>query len=191
MISPSQGKHYSSGTMKAIWNNLRALDLLESLPCVAADAIGCIGHSLGGHNALYTAAFDVRIRAVMSSCGFKCLRRLLRWQIEGLDSASLHAAPSHRSTVAIPNACPSISQKCSRPIAPRPLLVNAPLHDKNFAVEGVRKCETAARAVYLRLNKRDELTVLYPDAEHDFPDDIRQQTYDWFDSKLRSGSTKK
>ncbi len=29
-----QGHHYSSGTMKAIWNNIRGLDLLESLSIV-------------------------------------------------------------------------------------------------------------------------------------------------------------
>ena len=47
--------------MKAIWNNVRAIDLLESLPEVDPDAIGCVGHSLGGHNGLFTAAFDTRI----------------------------------------------------------------------------------------------------------------------------------
>jgi pimeloyl-ACP methyl ester carboxylesterase len=61
---------YASGSMKAIWNNLRALDLLETLEEVDPDRIGCIGHSLGAHNAIFTAVFDLRIRAVVSSCGF-------------------------------------------------------------------------------------------------------------------------
>src|SRR6185436_10126200 len=39
---------YSSGTMKAIWDNIRALDLLESLPFVKKAKFGAIGHSLGG-----------------------------------------------------------------------------------------------------------------------------------------------
>src|SRR5262249_30299371 len=52
---------YQSGTMKAIWNNMRAVDLLQSLPEVDPKRVGCIGHSLGGHNTMYTAAFDVRI----------------------------------------------------------------------------------------------------------------------------------
>jgi len=76
---PSFGEHaydfqshpeYASGTMKAIWDNIRGIDLLESLPEVDRDRIAVIGHSLGGHNALFTAAFDERIRAVISSCGF-------------------------------------------------------------------------------------------------------------------------
>ena len=186
----SQGKHYASGTMKAIWNNLRALDLLESLPCVKADAIGCIGHSLGGHNALYTAAFDVRIRAVMSSCGFNAFEDYYGGKLKGWTQplympriASVYGSDPKRLPFDFPEVLAAI--------APRPLLVNAPLRDANFAVEGVRKCETAAQTVYLRLNRRDELTVLYPDAEHDFPDEIRQQTYDWFGSKLGSVPTKK
>ena len=34
------------------------------------DRIGVIGHSLGGHNALFTAVFDERLKAIISSCGF-------------------------------------------------------------------------------------------------------------------------
>src|SRR5882724_7489545 len=61
---------YASATMKGIWNHLRAVDLLASLPEVDSARIGSIGHSLGGHNALFEAVFDERIAAVVSSCGF-------------------------------------------------------------------------------------------------------------------------
>ena len=56
--------------MKAIWDNIRGLDLLESLRFVKRGRYGAIGHSLGGHNAIYTAVFDQRIKVVVSSCGF-------------------------------------------------------------------------------------------------------------------------
>src|SRR5699024_3408661 len=46
---------YKSGTMKAIWDNIRALDVLETLPYVQRGGFAAIGHSLGGHNAIYTA----------------------------------------------------------------------------------------------------------------------------------------
>lgn len=49
-----EGAYRASGSMKAIWNNLRAVDLLESLPQVNKSRIGVIGHSLGGHNARYS-----------------------------------------------------------------------------------------------------------------------------------------
>src|SRR5262249_3974487 len=60
---------YQSGTMKATWNNIRGLDLLESLPFVKHGKFGAIGHSLGGHNSIFTAVFDERIQVVVSSCG--------------------------------------------------------------------------------------------------------------------------
>src|SRR5699024_1710380 len=61
---------YRSGTMKAIHDNVRGLDLLLSLPGVRADGVLAMGHSLGGHNSLFTAAHDPRVRAVVTSCGF-------------------------------------------------------------------------------------------------------------------------
>src|SRR5690606_29056413 len=61
---------YASGSMKAIYDNMRAIDYLQSLPGVDGERIGAIGHSLGGHNAIFTAVFEPRIKAVVSSCGF-------------------------------------------------------------------------------------------------------------------------
>jgi dienelactone hydrolase len=177
-------EQYASTTMKAIWNNLRGIDLLESLPCVKVDSIGCLGHSLGGHNALYTAAFDVRVRAVMSSCGFNTFADYYGGNLKGWTSkvympriASQYGSDPQRLPFDFPEVLAAI--------APRPLLVNAPLHDANFAVEGVRKCEAAVSTVYKLLGKQDNMTFLYPDAEHDFPDDIRQQTYDWFAKQFK------
>ena len=60
---------WESGTLKAVWDNIRGLDLLESLPYVEPGRFGAIGHSLGGHNSIFTAVFDGRIKAVVSSCG--------------------------------------------------------------------------------------------------------------------------
>ncbi len=171
----TQGKHYASGTMKAIWNNLRGLDLLESLPCVKPDAIGTIGHSLGGHNALFTAAFDVRIRATMSSCGFNAFEDYYGGKLKGWTSDRYmpRIASQFGSD---PKRMPFDFHEVLAAIAPRPVLVNAPLHDANFAVAGVRKCEEAVRPLYERFGKAEAFTVLYPDAEHDFPDPIRAQT---------------
>ena len=61
---------YVSGTMKGIWNHIRCVDLLQSLPFVDRERIGVIGHSLGGYNALFVAAFDERLKVVVTSCGF-------------------------------------------------------------------------------------------------------------------------
>ena len=60
---------WSSGTLKAVWDNQRGLDLLDSLPFVKRGSYAAIGHSLGGHNAVFTAVLDDRIQAVITNCG--------------------------------------------------------------------------------------------------------------------------
>src|SRR5690606_33478143 len=55
---------YISATMKGIWIHMRSVDLLQSLPEVDPQRIGVIGHSLGGHNSMFVAVFDERIKCV-------------------------------------------------------------------------------------------------------------------------------
>ncbi len=57
------------GMAKMLFDGQVALDLLAARSDVDAARIGCIGHSLGAKEALYLAAFDPRIRAVVSSEG--------------------------------------------------------------------------------------------------------------------------
>jgi dienelactone hydrolase len=83
-FDPKDG--YVSGTRKAIYDNIRAIDLLQALPDVDRDRIGCIGHSLGGHNAIFTAVFEPRIRAVVSNCGFTRFHKYFSGKLKGWSS---------------------------------------------------------------------------------------------------------
>ncbi len=58
---------HTLGMHKMLYDALRAVDVLESLPQVDASRIGCVGHSLGGKETLYLAAFDDRIQATVCS----------------------------------------------------------------------------------------------------------------------------
>ena len=129
---------YCSGTMKAIWNNVRALDLLESWPGVDKDRIGCVGHSLGGHNALFTAAFDQRIRAVVTSCGFTAFADYYEGDLTGWTSAR-YMPRIGEAVGSDPARMPFDFHEVLAAIAPRPVFISAPLGDDNFAVGGVRK----------------------------------------------------
>lgn len=57
----------STGMGKWVSDARRVVDFIETLPGVDASRIGIIGHSLGGKMALYAAAMEPRIRAVVSS----------------------------------------------------------------------------------------------------------------------------
>lgn len=58
-----------TGMTRMVWDAIRAVDFVSSLPHVDRTRIGCLGHSLGGKQALFAAAFDERIRAAVSSEG--------------------------------------------------------------------------------------------------------------------------
>jgi hypothetical protein len=175
---------YVSGSMKAIWNNVRAVDLLETLGYVDEDNIGVIGHSLGGHNALYTAVFDPRLKAVDTSCGFTTFHDYYAGNLKGWTSDRY--MPRIRDVYELsPDRMPFDFPEVLAAIAPRGLFVNAPLHDANFDNGGVRKCVAAAAPVYELLGAKEQLQVVYPDCEHDFPDEVRQQVYAWLDKQLK------
>jgi dienelactone hydrolase len=179
-----QGSHYGSGSMKAIWNNHRAVDLLESLPEVDHDRIGCIGHSLGGHNALFTAAFDQRLKAVVTSCGFTAFHHYYGGKLAGWTSDRY--MPRIRDAYANdPNRVPFDFHEVLAAIAPRGVFINAPLQDSNFENDGVKKVVLSAQRVHEFLGTKDKLVAVYPDCGHDFPDAIRQQAYDWLARQLK------
>ncbi|HEX7362021.1 MAG TPA: SUMF1/EgtB/PvdO family nonheme iron enzyme, partial [Bryobacteraceae bacterium] len=56
-----------TGLGKWVWDSQRLIDYLFTLPEVDRERIGIIGHSLGGKMALYAAAFDRRITAVVAN----------------------------------------------------------------------------------------------------------------------------
>jgi len=180
----TQGAHHASGSMKAIWNNMRAVDLLQSLPQVNKDRIGIIGHSLGGHNALFTAVFDDRIKAVVTSCGFTPFHDYYGGKVAGWTSDRY--MPRIRD-VYENNAdkIPFDFYEIIAAIAPRAVFSNSPLHDTNFDITGVRKAFTKATAIYTLLKAEKNLQLVTPDAPHDFPEPERHAAYDWLDHILK------
>ncbi len=176
---------YQSATMKGIANHIRAVDLLASLPEVDAARIGVIGHSLGGHNALFVAAFDQRIAAVVSSCGFTSFPKYYGGDLTGWSHRGYMpriASEYGKSPARMPFDFPEVLGA----MAPHPVFINAPLHDSNFEVSGVDDCVRSARALYRGIfHAPDRLVVVHPDCQHDFPPDVREQAYAFLDRWLR------
>ena len=176
---------YASATMKGIANHRRALDLLQSLPEVDPARLGAVGHSLGGHNALFVAAFDPRVKAVVSSCGFNSFAKYMRGDLTGWS----HKGYMPRIAELFgrdPARMPFDFTEVLGAIAPRPVFVNAPIGDRNFEVSGVRDCVAAALPVYDSVFRaRGRLEAIYPKAEHSFPPEARRAAYAFLDRWLR------
>ena len=188
---PSFGEHaydfdpkhgYVSGTMKAIWDNIRAVDLLETLSEVDTERIGCIGHSLGGHNAIFTAVFEPRLKAIVSSCGFCSMQK---------DDVPSWTGPRYMPLIASefkndPKRLPFDFHELVAAIAPRAFFASAATQDSDFDVSGVKDVLAAARPIYELHGKTDDLVGHYPEAGHSFPEESRQRAYDFLNRVLRS-----
>ena len=180
---------YQSGTMKAIWNNIRGLDLLESLPFVKRGGFGAIGHSLGGHNAIFTAVFDQRIKVVVSSCGFDSFVDYYGgdpevWKPER-GWCQTRYMPGLARYAGRLNEIPFDFQELIGALAPRQVFVNAPLGDTNFKWRSVDDIVKSASPVFRLYGVPQNLRVEHPDCGHLFPRDIRDMAYELFDRKLR------
>lgn len=184
---------FESGTMQAIFNHMRCVDYLQSRKDVDPGRIGVIGHSLGGHNAMFLGAFDDRLKIVVASCGWTMFEdynagqavterfggklgawaqdRYMPWVRDrfGLDAARM----------------PFNFDEVIGAIAPRHFFSNSPLNDGNFNPEGVRKGILSAQKVYALLNAADRLEVHYPEAGHDFPLSVRRLAYERIDQVLK------
>jgi len=176
---------YVSATMKGIWNHMRCVDLLAGLPEVDSTRIGCIGHSLGGHNTLFVGVFDPRIEVMVTSCGFNAFPKYMNGDLTGWSHdgympriAEVYGKDPARMPFDFPEVLGAL--------APRPVFINAPLHDANFEVTGVRDCIQAAEPVYRLYEVSDRLVVEYPEAEHDFPPEVRAEAYAFIDKAFGS-----
>jgi hypothetical protein len=175
---------YASASMKAIWNNMRAVDLLSSLGEVDPERIGVIGHSLGGHNSIFTAVFDPRLKAVVSSCGFNSFPSYYKGKIAGWSHKGY--MPRLREVYGLDvKKVPFDFPELIGALAPRAFFTNSPVRDANFEVEGIRTCIASAAPIYRLYGVEDRLKAEYPDAEHDFPPAQRQDAYEFLDRELK------
>lgn len=172
---------YQSGTMKAIWDNMRALDLLSSLPFVKTNAFGAIGHSLGGHNSVYTAAFDERIKVIVSSCGLDSFLDYMNGNITGWTSERY--MPKLKDYAL--EETPFDFHEVIGALAPRACFISAPYGDTNFKWRSVDEIARAARPVYELYGAPDKLRIEHPDCPHLFPAEVRQQAYEFMDRVLK------
>lgn len=175
---------WESATMKGIWDHMRAVDVLQTRPDVDGSKIAAIGHSLGGHNAIFLALFDPRVKAVVSSCGYNAFPHYMKGDIAGWSHAGY--MPKLKSAFGLDlKKVPFDWPELVAALAPRGLYTCAPTGDDNFEVEGVKACETAARPVYELLGASGNLVFAHPDAKHDFPPKEREEAYRFIEMQLK------
>ena len=175
---------YVSGTMKGIYNHIRCVDYLCSLDFVDSSRIGVIGHSLGGHNAMFVGVFDPRIKVIVSSCGWTPFHDYKGGNISGWTSPRYMPLLKYKYNLD-PDQVPFDFYEVVAALAPRAFYSNSPLEDDNFDVSGVKKAIPLARKIYELYGVEENLQVRYPHSEHDFPPQFRQEAYRFMDKILQ------
>ncbi|MBM3876311.1 MAG: alpha/beta hydrolase [Verrucomicrobia bacterium] len=181
---------WDSGTLKAVWDNMRGLDLLESLPFVTSrKGFGAVGHSLGGHNSVYTAVFDDRIKVIVSSCGLDSYLDYYggdpkNWQPERgwCQTRYMLRLANYSGRL---QEIPFDFHEMIGALAPRVVFISAPMKDSNFKWDSVDRVAAAAAPVFKLYGKPDNLMVEHPDCDHDFPDAMREKAYKLFEQHLK------
>lgn len=185
---------YESATMKGIFNHMRCVDLLLAREDVDPERIGALGHSLGGHNAMFLGAFDTRLKVIVSSCGWTL------FDYDNIEEDSLYTVlyggrlgdwaqerymPLLKKNYNLdPKKFPFDFDEVIAAIAPRAFFSNSPKYDSDFNVAGVVKGMKKALELYRFLGAEDKLEVVYPGAQHDFPPEARQKAYQFVDQIL-------
>ncbi|HTU24489.1 MAG TPA: PVC-type heme-binding CxxCH protein [Pirellulales bacterium] len=174
---------FASGSLLGVFNHMRCIDLLVARDDVDAARIGVIGHSLGGHNSMFLAVFDERVKATVSNCGWDPFHDYKGGKIDPW--AQARYIPRIRSAFGSdPDRVPFDFYEVVAAIAPRAFLSISPVHDDNFSVAGVQRAIPRAEEVYQLLGAGDRLAARYPDCQHSFPPDERTAAYAFLDGHL-------
>ena len=176
---------YAGGAMKAVWDNIRGIDLLETLPQVNRKRIGIIGHGLGGQSALLTAALDYRISATVTSCGFTSFARYKP------DATAKLSEPKQMPRIASaygndPAKIPFDYAEVIASLVPRAVYIIAPQQDDVMDVQGVKDAVAGATPVYALKRVPTLLKAEYPEGPRDFPPAMHDDVYKWLEQRLNA-----
>ncbi|MGH2461644.1 MAG: alpha/beta hydrolase family protein [Chloroflexota bacterium] len=161
---------------KMFFDTMRALDYLIARPEVDPTRVGCIGHSLGGQQTLFTAALDERIAVAVSSCGFASYRTIFRNRINHNFSLYLPDLLSHGDVGDILAL-----------VAPRPFQAVVGNADRIFPFDGIEESIAVAARRYHELGVADRLELVAVDGGHGFTEYLQERACVWLDRWLGMG----
>lgn len=153
-----------------LWNSMRALDVLASLPEVDPARVGATGCSGGGAHSFFLGIADTRIRAVSSTCG-------ITTPLHGLSGRHL---TDHCDCMYYHNIYGRDPAEFAALIAPRPLLLCHAAQDSYFAVSEIRRVAERTKHIYALYGCSEQCAHFEFPGPHGYhPDGIRAEGL-WF-----------
>jgi len=158
-----------------IWDGIRGLDLLQSLPQVDPARIGVSGCSGGGTLTAYLAALDDRVKAAAPSCYISSWEDQLKTAgpqdaeqqfpdqlLDGFDHGDLLIA-----------------------MAPKPYLICSTTEDF-FPLSGAKRTFEEAQRIYNRFGAEDKIAWFTAPGDHGMRADTRSAVYAWMRKWLQN-----
>lgn len=152
-----------------LWDGMRGLDYLQSLPFVDPDRLGLVGLSFGGTMTTLLSAVDERIRCAVISCYLSTVR----------DDALGHRG---RANTCGSQYVPGLLTfgdiaTVAGLIAPRPCLVEIGEQDTTFVVDDARRAYADLERIYAAAGCPERLDVDVHPGGHAFSG---AKAFDWF-----------
>lgn len=150
-----------------LWDNVRALDYLQSRPEVDGERLGCTGASGGGNQTTYLSAFDERVRCAVPVCSVGTFESYLR------------------AACCVDEMLPGGLAVCEEGdllgmVAPRPLMVITATRDApHFAPEAARQALDRARPSFQVHGSEDRLRHVLIESGHAYSQPMREAMYGW------------
>ncbi|MCC6342470.1 MAG: acetylxylan esterase [Bryobacterales bacterium] len=162
-----------------VWDGMRGIDLLESLPYVNGKRIGVAGCSGGGTLTAYIAALDPRVAAAAPAC------YITDWEDQLLGTGpqdaeqqfpdQLKAGLNHADLV--------------EAFAPKPYLIASTTEDF-FPIGGSRKAFAESKRFYEMLGAADRISTFVAAGGHGVPPSQREAIEKWMSHWLKDAAAR-
>lgn len=157
-----------------VWDVMRGIDYLESLPQVDPERIGCMGISGGGTTALFASVLEPRIKVSVISGYLNTFKE----SILAIRHCECNYVPGILTVAEMDDLA------CA--IAPRPLLIESGIHDRIFPIDAVRRAFDKVKGAYRSLDKEERIDSDLFDGGHEISG---VKAFPWLERWLASDVT--
>jgi dienelactone hydrolase len=155
------------------WNNMRALDYLETRPEVDATRLGCTGESGGGQQTMYLMALEDRLQAAVPAVLISYFQRIL------FATEDAHCFCNHVPFLLRHTDEPELTAL----FAPKPALYISVTGDWTAAFPQEEYPPIAA--VYAAMGVPERVASRHFTSGHDYSKPMREAMYAWFNKWLK------
>jgi len=157
-----------------IWDLVRAVDFLESLPEVDSERIGMTGNSGGGTQTLYMMLIEPRIKVAVPCTVVTSIEEYMKtgqaYDSEQNIFGAIREGLDYDDYIAS--------------FAPKPVMIGA-VESDYFCIEGTIVSYDRAKKVYKLYGKEDNIKLCIVEGTHSYNDNLRIEAVKWFVKHLK------